>query len=147
VVDEGRMLSSAEGSVSAACSVTRTACPEFHRTLRLLDDPNKKIRARLSPIPPERLPHNPRSGHMDLDEVIEQYHEALEKFSRGDPEPVKRLYSHRGDVVLANPIPSVPPCAAGTRHPRRWSMPRPGFAMGKSRPLKKWRGMRAPIWW
>jgi ketosteroid isomerase-like protein len=38
---------------------------------------------------------------MDLDEVIKQYHEAL---SRGDPEPLKRLYSHRGDVVLANPF-------------------------------------------
>jgi len=41
---------------------------------------------------------------MDLDEVIEQYHEALKKFSRGDPERLKRLYSHRGDVVLANPF-------------------------------------------
>lgn len=41
---------------------------------------------------------------MDLDEVIEQYHEALDEFSRGDPEPIKRLYSHRGDVMLANPF-------------------------------------------
>jgi ketosteroid isomerase-like protein len=41
---------------------------------------------------------------MDLDEVIEWYHEALEKFSRGDPEPVKRQYSHRDDVLLANPF-------------------------------------------
>jgi ketosteroid isomerase-like protein len=104
VVDEGRMLSSAEVVSAQRVASHGPRAQNFHRTLRLLDDPNKKIGARLSPIPPERLPHNPRSGHIDLDEVIEQYHEALEKFSRGDPEPVKRLYSHRGDVVLANPF-------------------------------------------
>lgn len=37
---------------------------------------------------------------MDLTE----YHSALDEFSRGDPEPVKRLYSHRDDVTLANPF-------------------------------------------
>jgi ketosteroid isomerase-like protein len=41
---------------------------------------------------------------MDLDEVIKQYHQALDEFSRGDPEPLKQLFSHRGDVVLANPF-------------------------------------------
>ncbi len=41
---------------------------------------------------------------MDLDEVIRQYHAALDEFSRGDPEPIKRLFSHREDVALANPF-------------------------------------------
>jgi ketosteroid isomerase-like protein len=39
-----------------------------------------------------------------LDEVREQYHRALEAFVRGDPEPVKRLWSRRDDVTLANPL-------------------------------------------
>ena len=40
----------------------------------------------------------------DLDGVIEQYHQALDEFSRGDPEPTKALYSRRDDVTLANPF-------------------------------------------
>ena len=39
----------------------------------------------------------------DLDQVIEQYHEALGEFMKGDPEPVWKLHSHREDVTLANP--------------------------------------------
>jgi ketosteroid isomerase-like protein len=39
----------------------------------------------------------------DLDEVIEQYHLALGEFLKGNPEPVKKLCSHREDVTLANP--------------------------------------------
>jgi hypothetical protein len=65
---------------------------------------------------------------MDLDEVIKQYHQALDEFSRGDPEPLKQLFSHRGDVVLANPFgPAV----------RGWE---------QASRLRKWRGLRAPIW-
>ncbi len=41
---------------------------------------------------------------MELQDVIEQYHHALDEFSRGDPEPVKRIFSHRDDVLLANPF-------------------------------------------
>jgi ketosteroid isomerase-like protein len=41
---------------------------------------------------------------MDLDEAINQYHQAADEFSQGNPEPIKRLFSHRGDVVLANPF-------------------------------------------
>ncbi len=41
---------------------------------------------------------------MDLQQVIDQYHAALDEFSRGDPAPVKRIYSHRDDVALANPF-------------------------------------------
>jgi ketosteroid isomerase-like protein len=39
----------------------------------------------------------------DVDEVIEQYHQALGEFMKGNPEPAKRLFSHREDVTLANP--------------------------------------------
>ncbi|MBD0328047.1 MAG: nuclear transport factor 2 family protein [Pyrinomonadaceae bacterium] len=39
----------------------------------------------------------------DLDQVIEQYHQALGEFMKGNPEPVWKLHSHREDVTLANP--------------------------------------------
>jgi ketosteroid isomerase-like protein len=35
---------------------------------------------------------------------IERYQAAARSFSRGDPEPVKALYSHQEDVTLANPF-------------------------------------------
>jgi ketosteroid isomerase-like protein len=41
---------------------------------------------------------------MGLDDLIERYHRALDEFSRGDPEPVKALYSEAEDVTLANPF-------------------------------------------
>ena len=40
----------------------------------------------------------------DLDRVIEQYHQALEEFSIGNPDPVKEFYSTRDDVAIANPF-------------------------------------------
>jgi ketosteroid isomerase-like protein len=40
----------------------------------------------------------------DLAQVIEQYHQALGAFIKGDPEPVKRLFSRRDNVTLANPF-------------------------------------------
>ncbi|MDP9224713.1 MAG: nuclear transport factor 2 family protein [Actinomycetota bacterium] len=33
-----------------------------------------------------------------------QYHSALDEFSKGNPEPVKQVFSHRDDVTLANPF-------------------------------------------
>jgi ketosteroid isomerase-like protein len=39
----------------------------------------------------------------DLDELIEQYQLALGEFMKGNPEPAKKLWSHREDVTLANP--------------------------------------------
>src|SRR5215207_7525137 len=39
----------------------------------------------------------------DLDEVVEQYHLAASEFVKGNPEPAKKLVSHREDVTLANP--------------------------------------------
>jgi ketosteroid isomerase-like protein len=40
----------------------------------------------------------------DLDQLIEQYHLALGDFVKGNPEPVKKLFSRREDVSLANPL-------------------------------------------
>jgi ketosteroid isomerase-like protein len=42
------------------------------------------------------------SAHFD--ETIEIYHRALGELLRGDPEPVKGLFSTRTDVTLANPF-------------------------------------------
>ncbi len=39
----------------------------------------------------------------DVDEAIQQYHLAQGEFLKGNPEPVKKLVSHREDVSLANP--------------------------------------------
>ena len=41
---------------------------------------------------------------MELSEFVKLYHSAADEFSRGDPEPVKRLFTHRDDVTLANPF-------------------------------------------
>ncbi|HJQ29800.1 MAG TPA: nuclear transport factor 2 family protein [Rubrobacter sp.] len=38
-----------------------------------------------------------------VDELIDQYHLALGEFMKGNPEPAKRLWSHREDVSLVNP--------------------------------------------
>ena len=40
----------------------------------------------------------------DLDELIERYQLGLGEFMKGDPEPVKGLFSHKEDVTLANPL-------------------------------------------
>ena len=39
----------------------------------------------------------------DLDEVVEQYHLAIGKFMKGNPESARKMFSHRDDVTLANP--------------------------------------------
>ena len=44
----------------------------------------------------------------DVDDLIERYHRALDEFYKGNPEPVKDLYSHREDVTLANPLVGLP---------------------------------------
>src|SRR5438128_4222537 len=40
----------------------------------------------------------------DFDEVVEQYHLALGEFVKGNPEAVKKMFSHQEDVTLANPL-------------------------------------------
>jgi len=41
---------------------------------------------------------------MSVDRILEEYHSALDDFAKGNPEPVKRLYSHGPDATLANPF-------------------------------------------
>jgi ketosteroid isomerase-like protein len=43
----------------------------------------------------------------DLDQFVSQYHHALDEFFRGNPEPVKMLYSRLEDASLANPFGPV----------------------------------------
>jgi ketosteroid isomerase-like protein len=40
----------------------------------------------------------------DVDRLIDRYQQALDAFMKGNPEPVKELFSHREDVTLANPL-------------------------------------------
>ena len=40
----------------------------------------------------------------DVDKLIEQFHLASTEFLKGNPEPVKKLCSHREDVTLNNPF-------------------------------------------
>ena len=40
----------------------------------------------------------------DLNTTIERYHGALDEFARGDPGPMKALFSEHDDVTLANPF-------------------------------------------
>jgi hypothetical protein len=41
---------------------------------------------------------------MNLQQAVEQYHLAADEFARGNPDPVKVVFSHREDVTLANPF-------------------------------------------
>lgn len=41
---------------------------------------------------------------MSLDQFLDRYHRAADAFSRGDPDPVKELYSEAEDIALANPF-------------------------------------------
>ena len=47
---------------------------------------------------------------MNLDDTINKTHPALGDFAQGDPAAVRLLFSHRDDVMLANPFG---PAAAG----------------------------------
>ena len=41
---------------------------------------------------------------MDLQQTLEEHHRSLDEFSRGNPEPFKKLVAHGPDVILANPF-------------------------------------------
>ncbi|MCA1728792.1 MAG: nuclear transport factor 2 family protein [Actinobacteria bacterium] len=43
----------------------------------------------------------------DLSSALEQYHSAAAEFIKGNPQPYKRVFSHQGDVSLANPFGPV----------------------------------------
>jgi ketosteroid isomerase-like protein len=40
----------------------------------------------------------------EIEDIFAAYHAAADEFSRGDPEPVKAMYSHTDAVVIANPF-------------------------------------------
>ncbi len=40
----------------------------------------------------------------DFDRVLEQCQQALREFPKGNPEPMKVMFSHEEDVTLANPF-------------------------------------------
>ena len=40
----------------------------------------------------------------DFEQVVEQYQRSLGEVVKGNPEPQKKLWSHREDVTLANPL-------------------------------------------
>ncbi len=52
-----------------------------------------------------------------LDQVLEQWQLAVDEFVKGNAEPVQKLFSHRDDVTLANPLgpaaPGIGPVARG----------------------------------
>lgn len=41
---------------------------------------------------------------MGLRQIVDLYHAAADEFSRGNSLPVKKIFSHRDDVILANPF-------------------------------------------
>jgi ketosteroid isomerase-like protein len=43
----------------------------------------------------------------EFDDVVDQYHRAIDAFMKGDAEPAKRLFSRGDDVSLANPFGPV----------------------------------------
>jgi hypothetical protein len=43
----------------------------------------------------------------DLDQVLEQFNLAQGELVKGNPEPALKLFSHREDVTLANPLETV----------------------------------------
>ena len=57
----------------------------------------------------------------DVDQLIEQFHLAQGEVVKGNPEPVKRLFSHREDVTSLTP--SALPCVGGRRLLRSQSVP------------------------
>jgi ketosteroid isomerase-like protein len=75
------------------------------------------------------------SEFIDLDRVVDESHEALDAFARGDSEPLKALYSHGDDVSIANPF-GPPACgweAAAATMDRAATYYRSGRATGFER--------------
>ena len=66
----------------------------------------------------------------DVDELIEQWQLAGHEFVKGNPEPAKKLFSHREDVSLNNPF--GPPHVDGSRLVRLWSVAHPSTERARS---------------
>ena len=41
---------------------------------------------------------------LSFDEILQQNHDAIDEFTKGNNKPLERLYSHREDVTLGNPF-------------------------------------------
>ena len=44
---------------------------------------------------------------MDIQQLINQYHNSVDEFARGNSQPIKTLYSRGDDAFLANPFGST----------------------------------------
>jgi ketosteroid isomerase-like protein len=68
----------------------------------------------------------------DFNAAVKNYNKALDVFVKGNPEPLKELYSHRDDVSLANPF--GPPVTGWQQAAQRMELGaqhyRDGFAKG-----------------
>src|SRR5919205_1540819 len=40
----------------------------------------------------------------NVDQVLAQWHPASDEYLKGTPEPIQKMFSHREDVTLANPL-------------------------------------------
>ncbi len=49
----------------------------------------------------------------DFEQAVEQYHQSVRDFVKGNPEPQKKVWSHREDVTLANPLAPFGPVSSG----------------------------------
>jgi ketosteroid isomerase-like protein len=49
----------------------------------------------------------------DFDQTVEQYHLAIGSLIKGNPEPQHKVWSHREDVTLANPVAPFGPVSSG----------------------------------
>ena len=74
----------------------------------------------------------------DLDRVLEQWHLAQDAFVKGDPEPVKEMWSHAEDVSVANPY--GPPVRGWDKVLARWwSMPHLYAETARPPAMRSWR--------
>jgi hypothetical protein len=75
----------------------------------------------------------------DVDELIEQYHLAIDEFLKGNPEPVGKLHSRGDDVTLANPMALL--CVVWSRFLRLRSMLHRDAGMVRQSASRSYRSM------
>ena len=74
----------------------------------------------------------------DVDNLIEQFHLAQDEFVKGNAEPTLRLFSHREDVTLGNPLwPCREGMEAGGSGSGACSITKPGRQNGRLRDHRK----------
>ncbi|WP_292321216.1 hypothetical protein [Mesorhizobium sp.] len=80
----------------------------------------------------------------DLAKVIQQDHLAVDAFVKGDPEPLKRLYSQRDDVVIANPF--GPPAKGWKNAAETMDRAAANYRDGEAIALSAFRNTQRRIW-